>query len=63
MDFADVLDMMDDDCDIEGFPLEKRDCEYYTPNGDTYPLCKGHLLTKYECNKCSVYEDIDEDYI
>lgn len=23
MDFADRLDMMDDDCDIEGFPLEQ----------------------------------------
>jgi hypothetical protein len=24
MDYADKLDMMDDDCDIQGFPLEKR---------------------------------------
>jgi hypothetical protein len=23
MDYTDKLDMMDDDCDIEGFPLEE----------------------------------------
>ena len=27
MDFADRLDMMDDDCDIQGFPLDNSDTE------------------------------------
>lgn len=35
MDFADKLDMMDDDCDIEGFPLEesgyKMRTEFFVP--------------------------------
>ena len=25
MDYADRLDMMEDDCDIEGFPLEEKE--------------------------------------
>lgn len=36
MDFADKLDMMDDDCDIEGFPLDERPCD----DGNTLPMDK-----------------------
>ena len=41
MDYADKLDMMDDDCDIEGFPNECdkndvicSDCKYIDSEGD-----------------------------
>lgn len=33
----------------------------YTPNGETYPLCKGKLEKK-ECKKCNLYEDMIEPY-
>lgn len=32
MDYADKLDMMDDDCDIQGYPID--DCEPITTNAD-----------------------------
>lgn len=32
MDYADKLDMMDDDCDIQGYPID--DCEPTTTNAD-----------------------------
>lgn len=37
---------------------EKPVC--YTPNNDTYPLCKGNGEQK--CKHCCLYEDMEETH-
>ncbi|MFF2532292.1 hypothetical protein ACFVS2_25620 [Brevibacillus sp. NPDC058079] len=41
----------------EDYPISKDKLDNcYTPNGETYPLCKGKI-GKSECNACNVYEE------
>lgn len=53
------------DCELEQlarmWDAEPNDC--YTPNDSLYPLCKGNKNALYECSKCCVYENMDEEYI
>lgn len=61
MDFADIIDMMDDDCDIQGFSEANRydipSC--FDPEPDNpYPLCIGN---KYkDCKNCCLYKDFSK---
>lgn len=34
----------------------------YVPNNDTYPLCKGNINNKEQCNHCALYENMIEPY-
>lgn len=41
----------------EGYPISKDKIDTcYTPNGETYPLCKGKEGRK-ECEECNLFED------
>lgn len=44
------------------YPISQEkidDC--YTPNGETYPLCKG-IPDKKECKECNLFEDMIDPY-
>lgn len=49
-------------CGEEGTPIDDFKLDNcYTPNGETYPLCKGQLGNKL-CKNCNVYENMAEPY-
>jgi len=39
--------------------MEKPQC--YTPNNDTYPLCKGKSTLSDECKNCCLFENMTEE--
>lgn len=46
MDYADKLDMMDDDCDIQGYPID--DCEPTTTNADHIRAMSDEKLIQFQ---------------
>jgi hypothetical protein len=47
---------MNKDCSVEGNIDKKDKPACYTPNDETYPLCKG-TIGKH-CKQCCLYEDM-----
>lgn len=44
------------------YPISKEKIDNcYTPNGQTYPLCKGKERNN-QCKDCNLYEDMTEPY-
>lgn len=49
MDYAEKMDMMDDDCDIEGFPVVEKTLKFYDLFNAQYRFKYPPMVTIAQC--------------